>query len=479
MISAKSRRLVTLKGECFDVEYHGTVPGNRDGVLHHFHLNDVLMNKSVLRVSVFRGGARTTYTSTVMEYDRREGTVMLNAIRRAFDNDQINFGVLTPDSTYREIALQPSDFGKQPQKSDKDVKSFVIFKAYLVGYRYPVKMQTSNVLLPIAFGEEIDLEYLGIEISDMLRVIARLTNQGMLEKVLETNASPSEKLLDSHESGDADDWKFARRAIDQARKSIPELDGKVHPKVGAVVVKNGKVLSEAHRGELPQNHAEFVALEKKLADDAVFGATVYTTLEPCTTRNHPKIPCAERLIERKVARVVIGMLDPDRRIKGIGIQKLRSANIAIDFFPRDLMTEVEELNREFTRFCDQQGQSENARKAEDERQLEALRKQVAELSSPPYQQHLGKKGELLLSRLSTIGKRLMRHLVENEPLEVGRKFMADISADDQFHQLTIAMEMGIIRHHEVRAGSGMLVRTDYELNPQFVPVLRDLLYRDE
>jgi pyrimidine deaminase RibD-like protein len=479
MISTKPCRLVTLKGECFDVEYHGNVPGNRDGVLHHFHLNDVLMKRSVLRVSAFRGGARTTYTSTVAEYDRREGTVILNAIRRAFDNDVISFGVPTPDSAYSEIALQPADFSKQPQKSDKDVKSYVVYKAYLVGYRYPVRGQTGNVLLPISFGEELDLEYLGVEMPDMLRVIARLTNQGMLENVLETNASPSEKLLDSFESGDADDWKFARRAIDQARKSIPELDGKIHPKVGAVVVKNGQVLSEAHRGELPQNHAEFVALEKKLADDAVFGATVYTTLEPCTTRNHPKVPCAERLIERKVARVVIGMLDPDRRIRGIGIQKLRSANIAVDLFPRDLMTEVEELNREFSRFCDQQNQSENVRKAEDERILEELRKRVAELSRRPYQQHLGKKGELLLSRLSAIGKRLMRHLVENEPLEVGRKFMADISPDDQFQQLTIAMEMGIIRHHEIRAGSGMLVRTDYELNPQFGPVLRDLLYRDE
>ena len=405
--------------------------------------------------------------------------MILNAIRRAFDGDLISFGIPTPDSACREIALQPADFSKQPRKNDKDVRSYVTHKAYLVGYRYPVKVETGNALLPIPFGEEIDLEYLGIETSDMLRVVARLTNQGMLENVLETNGSPSEKLLDSYESGDADDWKFARRAIDQARKSIPELDGKVHPKVGAVVVKNGQVLSEAHRGELPQNHAEFVALEKKLADDAVFGATVYTTLEPCTMRNHPKIPCAERLIERKVARVVIGMLDPDRRIRGIGIQKLRSANIAIDFFPRDLMTEVEELNREFSRFCDQQGQSENVRKAEDERQLEELRKRVAELSRPPYQQHLGRKGELLLNRLSTIGRRLMRHLVENEPLEVGRKFMADISADDQFQQLTIAMEMGIIRHREVRAGSGMLVRTDYELNPQFVSVLQDLLYRDE
>ncbi len=162
--------------------------------------------------------------------------------------------------------------------------------------------------------------------------------------------------LDEAAAVDAD-RKFARIAIDEARKSVPEEDNRPHPKVGAVVVKSGKMLSTAHRGERPENHAEYIALEKKLADEAVAGATVYTTLEPCTTRNHPKIPCAERLIERRVVRVVIGMLDPDDRISGRGQRRLRKAGIVTDFFPHDLMTEVEELNREFTRFCEQQGQT--------------------------------------------------------------------------------------------------------------------------
>jgi pyrimidine deaminase RibD-like protein len=276
-----------------------------------------------------------------------------------------------------------------------------------------------------------------------------------------------------------DDYKFARQAIDEARKSVSEKDGRPHPMVGAVVVKNGRVLSTAHRGEEPGNHAEYFALEKKLSDEAVSGATVYTTLEPCTTRKPPKFPCAARLIERKVARVVIGMLDPDPRITGRGQRILRGANIITDLFPHDLMTEVEELNREFTRFCEQQNHLRNSEVAKMEQRIGDLQTQITALSRKPYEQALEKHGELLVGRLSTVGKRLMRHLLQNEPLEVGRKFMTDISADDQFTQLTIAMEMGVIRQREVRVGSGMLVRTDYEINPQFVPVLRDLLYRGE
>jgi pyrimidine deaminase RibD-like protein len=90
-------------------------------------------------------------------------------------------------------------------------------------------------------------------------------------------------------------------------------------------------------------------LDEKLSDDPIAGATVYTTLEPCTTRNDPKIPCAQRLVDRKVARVVVGMLDPNSNIRGIGDQRLSEAGIEIQLFARDLRAQVEEMNREFIR----------------------------------------------------------------------------------------------------------------------------------
>jgi pyrimidine deaminase RibD-like protein/NTP pyrophosphatase (non-canonical NTP hydrolase) len=149
--------------------------------------------------------------------------------------------------------------------------------------------------------------------------------------------------------------KWMKLAIEEARKSSPEDSVRPHPFVGAVVVKDGKHLTSAHRGKSgPGNHAEYCALEKDLLQEEVSGSTVYTTLEPCTSRNHPKLPCAERLAERKVARVVIGMLDPNPEISGRGVTALRKANIEVELFPGDLMAEIEDLNREFIRFHRQQ-----------------------------------------------------------------------------------------------------------------------------
>lgn len=200
-----------------------------------------------------------------------------------------------------------------------------------------------------AIEQEVDSEMGRIHDS-----ILRLLRVKLQEAVLAARPTKHQSTMTNDQ-----DRRFACLAIAEARKSISEQDGRPHPKVGAVVVKNGQVLSSAHRGEAPGNHAEFTALEQKLADDAVAGATVYTTLEPCTTRNHPKIPCARRLTERKVARVVVGMLDPDPRITGRGMQTLRNINTAIDFFPSDLMTEVEELNRDFKRFHEQQSEPQH------------------------------------------------------------------------------------------------------------------------
>src|SRR5262245_6472514 len=145
------------------------------------------------------------------------------------------------------------------------------------------------------------------------------------------------------------DLDYLRAAIEQAKLSVSE-DAHARPKVGVVVVSADGTVTMAHRGECsPGDHAEFTALERKLKDAAVAGATVYTTLEPCTTRNHPKVPCAKRLIERRVNHVVIGTVDPNPDISGKGILLLRDHNIEVSLFPNDLMAVLEELNRDFRR----------------------------------------------------------------------------------------------------------------------------------
>lgn len=103
---------------------------------------------------------------------------------------------------------------------------------------------------------------------------------------LEAEAVAEEHRV-SRPSDPNDDRHFALLAIEEARKSVAE-DDRPHPKVGVVVVKNGKILAKAYRGENPKSHAEYVALEEKLSSETLAEAIVYTTLEPCTKRTPPK-----------------------------------------------------------------------------------------------------------------------------------------------------------------------------------------------
>ncbi len=147
------------------------------------------------------------------------------------------------------------------------------------------------------------------------------------------------------------DTQFMRLALEQAKKCVAEERADPPPKVGAVLVKDGKVLGEAFRGELGSGeHAEFSLLGKKLKDAALAGATLYVTLEPCTARNPPKSPCAQHIIDRKIARVVIGALDPNRDILGTGIIALQEAGIEVALPKKQQADEAAELNREFIHF---------------------------------------------------------------------------------------------------------------------------------
>lgn len=196
-------------------------------------------------------------------------------------------------------------------------------------------------------------------------VIAATLQAKMLEIAIKSRhltktrgaANPSESLADIFltESGSEliqgfFDRAFCEMAIAEARKSIAEDDGELHPCVGAVVVKDGKAIGRAYRGETGEGrHAEFCALNK-INDDVdnvdLSGCTVYTTLEPCSERKPPKKPCTERLIAGKVARVVYGMADKHESV--YGHSSLVEAGIEIGFFPNDLMQELLILNKQWS-----------------------------------------------------------------------------------------------------------------------------------
>ena len=144
--------------------------------------------------------------------------------------------------------------------------------------------------------------------------------------------------------------QFCIRAVELAKKSVAESDGELHPHVGAVIVRDGNIISTGFRGEAGDGtHAEFCAL-KKLNDDEdnvdLSGCIVYTTLEPCSKRKPPKKSCATRLINAHAARVVSGMPDKDRDV--YGLSSLAEAGIHIGFFPSDLMQELLALNKQWS-----------------------------------------------------------------------------------------------------------------------------------
>lgn len=146
--------------------------------------------------------------------------------------------------------------------------------------------------------------------------------------------------------------KMMEKAIAVMRESInePRADKKASPLVGAVLVTPDGAVDTACRGELRHgDHAEYTLLERKHRDERLDGSLLFATLEPCApgARKHPKLACAERIVNARIAEVWVGIEDPDPMVDRQGIRYLEQNGVEVHIFDLDLQDEIREANEEF------------------------------------------------------------------------------------------------------------------------------------
>jgi diaminohydroxyphosphoribosylaminopyrimidine deaminase/5-amino-6-(5-phosphoribosylamino)uracil reductase len=137
------------------------------------------------------------------------------------------------------------------------------------------------------------------------------------------------------------DEKFIRKCFELALKG----SGKVFPNplVGAVIVKNGKIISKGFHKQFGGDHAEADAIKNSKVDLA--GSTLYCNLEPCCHTNKQTPPCVPLIIQKGISKVVISNVDPNPFVAGKGIDQLREAGIEVIINVLD--EEGKKLNSEY------------------------------------------------------------------------------------------------------------------------------------
>lgn len=119
--------------------------------------------------------------------------------------------------------------------------------------------------------------------------------------------------------------RYMRLALREARRGLGRTSP--NPAVGAVLVKGGRVVGRGHHARAGSPHAEVVAIRD--AGPKARGADLYTTLEPCDHFGRTP-PCSLAILESGVRRVFSGSADPNPRVKGRGIRRLRRAGVEVE-----------------------------------------------------------------------------------------------------------------------------------------------------
>jgi diaminohydroxyphosphoribosylaminopyrimidine deaminase/5-amino-6-(5-phosphoribosylamino)uracil reductase len=140
-----------------------------------------------------------------------------------------------------------------------------------------------------------------------------------------------------------DDERWMKRVLRLAEKGRGRTSP--NPMVGAILVKDGRILAEGYHAKAGEPHAEIIALRKTGKDAKE--ATLYLNLEPCTHYGKTP-PCAPVVIEAGVRRAVIGMEDPNPLVKGRGVEALKRAGL--DVYVGILEKECRRLNEAFCKY---------------------------------------------------------------------------------------------------------------------------------
>ena len=121
------------------------------------------------------------------------------------------------------------------------------------------------------------------------------------------------------------DQEYMERALSLALEGMGRVSP--NPMVGAVLVKEGRIIGEGFHRYHGGPHGEVNAIDN--ATESVEGATLYSNLEPCCHENKLTPPCVNLIVEKKIGRVVISNRDPNPQVAGKGLQKLAEAGIEV------------------------------------------------------------------------------------------------------------------------------------------------------
>ncbi|MGB8168770.1 MAG: bifunctional diaminohydroxyphosphoribosylaminopyrimidine deaminase/5-amino-6-(5-phosphoribosylamino)uracil reductase RibD [Chthoniobacteraceae bacterium] len=141
------------------------------------------------------------------------------------------------------------------------------------------------------------------------------------------------------------DQRFMRAALREARRGVGHSSP--NPAVGAVIVRGERIVARGFHRQAGMPHAEIEALRSLKNPASAGGATIYVTLEPCSTHGRTP-PCVEAIMGAKFARVVIGTVDPNPAHAGRGIELLRAAGIQVTSGVFEM--ECRELNAAFNKW---------------------------------------------------------------------------------------------------------------------------------